>query len=54
MVLYRPTEGNGDILVKVLLNEREMPVSFLKPVSGPYYRWDDLRAYILDKLSSRP
>ena len=54
MVLYRPTEGNGDTLVKVLLNEREMPVSFLKPVSGPYYRWDDLRAYILDKLSSRP
>ena len=39
----------GDILVKALLNEREvsMPV---EPVKFPYYRWDDLRAYYTAKL----
>lgn len=52
MIFYRP-EGStnpDDILVKVLLNEKErrLPV---KPVSGPYYRWTDLRKYYTDKLS---
>lgn len=53
MVFYRPA-GNpsftpDEVLVKVLLNEEEarLPV---KPVSGPYYRWADLRAYYMDKL----
>lgn len=54
MVLYRPENGRGDTLVKIMLNEREMPVSFLKPVSGPYYRWNELRDHIIEKLSSRP
>ena len=49
LVFYRPKKGDGDILVKALLNEREvtMPAT---PVSGPYYRWADLRQYYLDKL----
>ena len=52
MIFYRP-EGStnpDDVLVKVLLNEKErrLPV---KPVSGPYYKWSDLRKYYLDKLS---
>ena len=49
LVFYRPKKGNGDILVKALLNEREMTLP-AKPVSGPYYRWDDLRQYYLEKI----
>lgn len=50
LVFYRPKKGrDGDILVKALLNEREvsMPV---EPVKFPYYRWEDLRAYYTAKL----
>ena len=49
LVFYRPKKGNGDILVKALLNEKEatMPV---KTDSYPYYKWSDLRKYYLNKL----
>lgn len=59
LVFYRPkegrfasnyTEGDGDILVKALLNEREVTLP-VKPVQGPYYRWKDLRAYYVNKLT---
>ncbi len=50
LVFYRPKKGKkGDILVKALLNEREMTMPG-KPVSGPYYRWDDLRQYYIEKI----
>ncbi len=49
LVFYKPKKGEGDILVKALLNEREaaLPVT---PVSYPYYRWSDLRNYWDQKL----
>lgn len=50
LIFYRPKKGRqGDILVKALLNEREvtLPVS---TDSYPYYRWTDLRQYYLDKI----
>ena len=50
LVFYRPTKGKeGDILVKAMLNEREVTLPGT-PVSGPYYRWADLRRYYLDKI----
>ena len=49
LLFYRPKKGNGDILVKALLNEREMTLP-AKPVSGPYYRWENLRQYYLEKI----
>ena len=50
LVFYRPKKGKtGDILVKALLNEREMTMP-VQPVNGPYYRWQDLRQYYLDKI----
>ncbi len=49
LVFYRPKSGTGDILVKALLNEEETSLPGI-PVSGPYYRWDDLRAYYEKKL----
>lgn len=49
LVFYRPKKGNGDILVKALLNEKEttMPV---KTDMYPYYKWSDLRDYYTKKL----
>ena len=50
LVFYRPKKGDGDILVKALLNEREayMPA---QTDNWPYYKWQDLRQYYLDKLA---
>ncbi len=58
MVLYRPVGTTGavnadDVLVKVLFNEHEatLPVT---PVTGPYYRWNDLRNnYIIKTAVAR-
>ena len=47
LIFYR--NPAGDILVKVLLNEREATL----PIAGapaPYYPWRALKAYYLDKL----
>ena len=50
LVFYRPVKGKpGDILVKALLNEREMTLP-ATPVRGPYYRWADLREYYKKKI----
>lgn len=48
-VYYRPKNGRGDILVKVLLNEKETRLP-IQTEQYPYYKWDDLRAYYLKKL----
>lgn len=53
MIFYRPA-GKGackpdDVLVKVLYNEKEMRLP-AKPVSGPYYRWTDVRRVWLDRI----
>ena len=53
MVYYRPDNGEGDILVKVLLNEREATLP-VKTDCAPYYRWNDVRDYYMDKLSRQP
>ncbi len=49
LVFYRPKSGKGDVLVKALLNEEETTLPG-EPVSGPYYKWSDLRAYYEEKL----
>jgi hypothetical protein len=45
-----PTTGS-DILVKALLNEREayLPID---TNNWPYYKWQDLRKYYLDKIAA--
>ena len=40
MVFYRGKKG--DVLVKFVYNGRERRVRGLEPVSGPYYRWEDV------------
>ncbi|MBP5498008.1 MAG: histidine-type phosphatase, partial [Muribaculaceae bacterium] len=51
MVFYRPVNGAGDVLVKVLLNEHEarLPIA---TTMFPYYRWSDFRKYYVEKLKT--
>lgn len=54
MVFYRPkTEKfkEEDILVKVLLNEKEVTLPIGRG-SGPYYKWTDLKNYYLEKMQN--
>ena len=51
LVFYRPKKGKtGDILVKALLNEREMTLP-IETSQHPYYNWSKLRQYYLDKIA---
>ena len=45
MIFYK--NKKGEILVKVLYNEKETSIPALKPESGPYYTWSSLKEYLL-------
>ena len=47
MIFYR--NRKGDVLVKFLRNEQETLVPALTPVYGVYYRWQDVRRYLLTR-----
>ena len=50
-IFYRPKKGKtGDVLVKVLFNERESHLP-IETDTWPYYKWTDVRAYYLAKLN---
>lgn len=59
MVFYQ--NKKGDIMVKMLYNEKERTiaecfipeVSVPQPVTGPYYSWSDLRAYLVGISSDK-
>ena len=50
LVFYR--NDSGECLVKVLYNERETHLQGLTPVSGTYYRWNDLRKRLMRSAES--
>lgn len=43
IVFYKNKKGK--ILVKILQNEKETTIEKVKPVTGPYYDWKDLKNY---------
>ena len=45
MVFYQ--NRKGEVLVKILYNERETRIPAVPTFQGPYYRWDDLKAYLV-------
>ena len=45
IVFYK--NKKGEILVKLLYNEKETSIPALKPVSGPYYSWSSLKEYLI-------
>ena len=51
MIFYRNRQD--DILVKFLCNERETLLPSLKAVEGYYYRWEDVRRHILNRIANR-
>ena len=52
LIFYKPKKGtDGDILVKALLNEREMTLPVAPTATPYYYKWADVRAYWQKKLS---
>jgi hypothetical protein len=53
LIFYRPKKGNGDILVKCLLNENEVTMP-AETNMFPYYKWSELREYYLEKLKKQP
>ncbi|MDE5837600.1 MAG: histidine-type phosphatase [Paramuribaculum sp.] len=55
IIYYRPDGSTApeDVLVKVLLNEREVKLP-VATATAPYYKWTDLRNYYLKKLERVP
>ena len=49
LVFFR--KKGGKMLVKVLLNEREATLPF-PAVDGPYYLWDDFKAYYAPRIAA--
>ena len=52
LIFYKPRKGQGDILVKALLNEREATLPAGATSTPYYYRWDELRKYWSEKLEA--
>ncbi|MCM1176995.1 MAG: histidine phosphatase family protein [Clostridium sp.] len=52
MIFYRK-KGSEDVLVKILMNEKESLVQLVTDCA-PYYRWTDLREYFMQRLAAFP
>ena len=48
MIFYR--SGDAPVLVKFLVNERETAIPALTPVEGPYYKWEDFKAFCATRV----
>ena len=55
LIFYRPDNSTNadDVLVKVLLNETEATLP-LTSVTGPYYKWTDVRQLWMNRLNAFP
>ncbi len=49
MIFYKSSKSEA-VLVKLLFNEKEVRISGLEPVSGPYYRWKDLKQHLQARI----
>ncbi|MWN90282.1 histidine-type phosphatase [Gilliamella sp. Pra-s65] len=49
-IFYKSEQANQPVLVKVLLNEREVHLP-IKSAQYPYYRWSDIKQFYTDKLN---
>ena len=52
MVFYRNRKGN--VLVKLVYNEKETYIPALECATGPFYRWEDLREYLVKTAAAIP
>ena len=51
LVFYRRHPGDQDVMVKVLLNENEARLP-IQSKTAPYYRWNEVRDFYLNRLNS--
>ncbi|MCI1779729.1 MAG: histidine phosphatase family protein [Bacteroidales bacterium] len=51
MIFFRK-KGSDDILVKFMLNEREVAVKGLKSEIKPYYHWKDVKEYYANRIKT--
>ena len=51
LVFFAPRKGSGDILVKVLLNGEEARFGKLEAVTGPYYKWADVKDFLNARIA---
>lgn len=45
-IFFRNRKNHDDVIVKVMLNEKETEIPALTGIGFPYYRWQDLRDYL--------
>ena len=50
LIFYRAASGNP-VLVKFLYNEQEVRIPALRPVTGPYYRWTDVKTWFESRIA---
>lgn len=48
LIFYKNAAGN--VIVKILHNEKEILIPSLKPFTGPYYKWTELRSFFLSRI----
>lgn len=51
MVFYK--NRRDEVLVKILYNERERILPGLKPVTGPYYDWNELKKFFSNLITNK-
>ena len=51
IIFYRKNKKDRNPLIKVLVNEREATLPLSSDIA-PYYRWDDVRAFYLQKIEA--
>ncbi|MDD7455638.1 MAG: hypothetical protein PUK70_05215 [Bacteroidales bacterium] len=50
MIFYK--NKSGDVIVKMLYNEKETTIPAVKAWKGTYYKWNDLREYLLKVMNA--
>lgn len=48
IIFYR-SKKSQDILVKFVYNDEERTIAGLEPVSGVYYKWNDVKNFVNDR-----
>ncbi|MBS1780790.1 MAG: hypothetical protein JST70_15790 [Bacteroidetes bacterium] len=49
--VYRPVDGNRDVLISILYNEKPVRIPVVTD-NFPYYKWKDVKAFYLSKLQA--
>ena len=51
IIFFRNKKNHDDIIVKFMLNEREISIPQLATDMFPFYRWNDVRSYFMQIIA---